>query len=260
MPIQTWGDMNKSQIDSTLIVTRISEMISEHNDDPTAHMADDQSIGLHRINDVLDHPQSSVLGDKATTSELDTRTSFESFAGWVTSGFVSNDLFPGARIQSQNEEAVFEQGILNCIFNKSDAYFDWTKDSLIESVFNEEIWNDDYYFYFGWFLYTSPTSIKGLGFKVVNNVIYGFLGNGTTTQFTGTLGAGIHSMVNLRVMWEASTKSATFFVNGVPIATLTDATVSGSASNTQLGYQLDDPNEGGAVIHIQQVHVTLSLI
>lgn len=258
--MDTWGLVQKSAVDPETIEQAIARLITAHENDASAHLGAGESLEAHKSADIIDHPASSVLGDKATTSELDTKTSFESLTGWITSGYVSNDLFPGANIASDDGAGTFAQGILKCIFNKSDAYFNWDKDALLETNLNEEIWLDSYKFYFGWFKYTSATSIKGLGFKVANNVIYGFLGNGTTTQFTASIGSGIHEMVNMRVMWDATLKTATFYINGTPVATLTDANVSGSATTTQLGYQLDDIGDTGEVIHIQQLHTTISLI
>jgi hypothetical protein len=89
--------MTKSQVDSTLIEERISAMIAEHNDDPTAHMADSQSIGLHRINDILDHPAGSTLADKWTMSEMEFTTNFENLNLFTKVGTV-NQLWPGINI------------------------------------------------------------------------------------------------------------------------------------------------------------------
>jgi hypothetical protein len=86
MPIENWGEMTKSQIDATKIEERMTQMISEHNDDPTAHMADDQSIGLHRINDVLDHPQSSIVPDKMSARFPTYTNSFCNASSWESAG------------------------------------------------------------------------------------------------------------------------------------------------------------------------------
>jgi len=99
MSTETWGLLPKSQIDSTLIEDRVAQMIAEHNDDPTAHMADDQSIGIHRINDVLDHPVGSTLADKWTMSEMEFTTTFDNLTLFVTTGHVTQ-LWPGVNIHT----------------------------------------------------------------------------------------------------------------------------------------------------------------
>jgi hypothetical protein len=86
MSIETWDLLAKNQTDPENIEAAITRMISAHNDDPTAHMADDQSIGLHRINDVLDHPVGSVVTDKVDYRELSFFCNSADFSNWSKGG------------------------------------------------------------------------------------------------------------------------------------------------------------------------------
>lgn len=77
-----WGGVPKAQDDSTTIDDAIAAAVSAHNDDPTSHMAAGQSIDVHRTNDVLDHPQGSVLADKGTQTEWVMQDSFSTTDVW----------------------------------------------------------------------------------------------------------------------------------------------------------------------------------
>lgn len=62
--MDTWGSMPKNQIDDQLISEAITEAITAHEADPTAHMGDGESIDMHRQNEVIDHPAFSIVDDK----------------------------------------------------------------------------------------------------------------------------------------------------------------------------------------------------
>jgi len=78
----TWDSLAKNQTDPTLITEYIATAIANHESDPTAHLADAKSLGLHRTNEVLDHPAGSVLADKATLSEITSKNNMQSGEGW----------------------------------------------------------------------------------------------------------------------------------------------------------------------------------
>lgn len=73
MSVQTWGQLNKSQIDSTLIEERVSEMIQEHDDDPDAHLDNGQALTSHRAAEIIDHRAYSIVEDKIATGEISSR-------------------------------------------------------------------------------------------------------------------------------------------------------------------------------------------
>lgn len=64
MSIETWGEMNKSQIDPEKIEGAIDRKIGNHNDDPDAHLADGQSLKSHRASEIIDHVARSIVNDK----------------------------------------------------------------------------------------------------------------------------------------------------------------------------------------------------
>jgi len=60
----TWGDLPKNQIDPQLITEAITEAINAHESDPEAHLGAGESLEMHRQNEILDHPASSIVADK----------------------------------------------------------------------------------------------------------------------------------------------------------------------------------------------------
>jgi hypothetical protein len=70
MSTETWGLMPKSQIDAETPEEAIVRLIAEHEADPEAHTGVDESIAVHRENDVLDHKAGAVKNDKLSMTEF----------------------------------------------------------------------------------------------------------------------------------------------------------------------------------------------
>jgi len=64
MSIEVWGIMNKSSEDPEKIEDAIGRIVEEHNDDPTSHLEDGQSLTSHRASEIIDHRAESVVNDK----------------------------------------------------------------------------------------------------------------------------------------------------------------------------------------------------
>lgn len=64
MSVETWGDMPKSQEDAQKVNEAITQAISDHNDDPEAHLGPEQSLQSHRASEIIDHVARSIVGDK----------------------------------------------------------------------------------------------------------------------------------------------------------------------------------------------------
>jgi len=60
MPIICWGNQAKSANDTTRIEQAIDEYVERHNENPNAHMGADYALGAHRLQNVMDHPYSSI--------------------------------------------------------------------------------------------------------------------------------------------------------------------------------------------------------
>ena len=64
MSVEVWGLMNKSSIDPEKIEEAIDRIVQAHDDDPTAHLDDGQSLTSHRASEIIDHRAESIVNDK----------------------------------------------------------------------------------------------------------------------------------------------------------------------------------------------------
>ena len=86
MPVICWGPLAKSAQDSTTIPEYIAGKISEHNADPSAHGLDSYAIYNHRVADVLDHADNSVILQKLLFNRFIIQTQFETIDSWSKYG------------------------------------------------------------------------------------------------------------------------------------------------------------------------------
>lgn len=70
MPIICWGALGKAADDPTTIDDEIAAYILRHNVDPNAHNLGGYSLNNHRVDDILDHPDYSVVSDKITADQI----------------------------------------------------------------------------------------------------------------------------------------------------------------------------------------------
>lgn len=96
--IHTWGDLPKNQTDDQLITEAIAEAIAVHEADPEAHMGVGESIDMHRKNDIIDHPASSIVSDKFSRKMVSFSDNFTDLSLWGALGNVSNSIFPTLEI------------------------------------------------------------------------------------------------------------------------------------------------------------------
>lgn len=77
MGLFNWGALPKAQDNPQTIDEAISAAILAHEEDPTAHLGDGESLEQHKANEVLDHPQASVVADKIGASDFIYTYNFE---------------------------------------------------------------------------------------------------------------------------------------------------------------------------------------
>lgn len=59
-----WGNLSKTNSDSTLIDEAIGAAVASHNNNPDAHLGTGQALQSHRAADIIDHLAESVVNDK----------------------------------------------------------------------------------------------------------------------------------------------------------------------------------------------------
>jgi hypothetical protein len=260
MSTEIWGQLPKAQDNSDTIDDAIAAAIAAHDADSEAHLATGAVLGDHRENEALDHPAGSVWADKLTAHEIDITTNFESIDGWNTSGNVRVVLFPGVVISHDDGEGGGEgPASMYAVMSLTPYYFDFGKDTLFDVVLVEEAQVDDYRFFLGYFNYVSDTDLRGIGFKIVDNNIYGFVGRSGTLQLTSALGSGVYTSVKLRVVWNSTEKKAYFYLNGAEVATITDASASGEITSATPRFNLPQSAGEFAQFHISQLRIAKEL-
>jgi hypothetical protein len=65
-----WGNLPMSQDDNRTIAEYVADMIAEHNESADSHNLPNQSLYVHKANDIIDHPAGSVKNDKTSYHDL----------------------------------------------------------------------------------------------------------------------------------------------------------------------------------------------
>lgn len=214
-----WGTLPKAQDDATTIDEAITAAIAAHNADPTAHMDDAASLGIHRINDVIDHPAASVLADKATASEVILQTMFENPAVFDIGGSPSF-AFPGFLLQPSGTTI---SGADSVTINGENQgmLFNFSKDMLFQFVlFADLLSNTKFVFQIDGG--EGPSTERNMGLEIIGTTAKFFVAknDGTSKTYvtwTGYGGAETH-VVRLQIV--GSTHTAYFFVDGVEIGSV----------------------------------------
>jgi hypothetical protein len=214
MTIETWGMMAKSQIDPTKIEERMTEMITEHNEDPEAHLGAGKSLETHKSNEVLDHPQSSVVADKVSTGQNLINTFFETVAGWTIYADYSLNFLSYLLLRTTTT-----------VDNIASAYFeefptmtvnDFDKDLMLQVTFNGDASNyGDLYFALG--IADDMENYVGVGFLVTNLSLIGRYNDGDTlsTVALATLTAG--RTYTIRAFINSASSNVEFWLDGILI-------------------------------------------
>ncbi|MFA5080875.1 MAG: hypothetical protein WC472_04630 [Candidatus Paceibacterota bacterium] len=73
MSLPVWGNLAKSQTDAEKIEEAIVRLITEHNEDETAHLGAGQSLQSHKAAEIIDHLAESIVEDKIGDGEISSR-------------------------------------------------------------------------------------------------------------------------------------------------------------------------------------------
>lgn len=82
-----WGQLEKALDDNETIEEAIARLISEHENDSSAHANSGESLETHKTQDVMDHPQSSVVPDKLDYRDFNFNFNYQDIAGFDSTGY-----------------------------------------------------------------------------------------------------------------------------------------------------------------------------
>lgn len=212
-----WGTLQKAQDDSETIEEAIARLISDHNDDPTAHLGTGQSLEQHKSEDVIDHPPGSLLADKSTMSELAVRILFQSLAGWTYTGSV--DITDGPSLYLYIEDGATEESRIWTSPQVPANFLNSAYNMVFQALLKYSLGTTDYESYFGFFSGTDSTP-DGFGFVVEGGTLYGHAKNGATQHRTSAISVDVTEAHIYRAYLDSALETVSFFVDGVAVGSV----------------------------------------
>lgn len=222
---ETWGMLQKSQIDSETIEEAIDRIVASHETDPDSHLGEGESLQSHKASEIIDHVVGSVVADKLSHSDQYHFCSFESLDNWNLTGSTELSGWPGVRLSVEPGVSDFSR-IRSTIVNNGD-FMDWTKTIFFQSSFflDSEV---AVKFFCGLGYVNSETDIDGFGFWYYDGDVKGYLGNGSTLSFTSAITVDPAVPHVYRAQWDPEAKTCYFFIDGVQVGTLSLASTPSS--------------------------------
>ena len=240
MSITNWGELTKALDDPETIEEAIERLISEHNDNPDAHLGENGALLSHKASEIIDHLAYSIVSDKIAEwievkmkgsfarSDFHWATIFESIDGYDVSDPDYVEVgYTGVRIKTSisanNYQSIQRQIFLNPAIS-------WINSMKMRAGL-QFVDNDNQNFWIGVgdcvSLLPNPT-IRHIGFKVINDTIYGTVANGTTES---TLNCGtITELAKTVFSFEYDGSAVEFFIDGVSKGSITTNIPSGSSN------------------------------
>lgn len=217
MALPLWGQLEKSQGDDQTIEEAIAAAIANHEADSEAHLGSGESLESHKTEDIIDHPQGSVLADKQTMTELSASTIFESLDGWSTTGDVATGDIPGMRIYV--ESGWQDEGSISTQPQVPKNFRDSGKDMLFQMLAHFDITTTDIDANFG-FLNGLDVTPDGFGFVVDDGDLFAYARQSTNENKSSAISIDLTLDHVYRVFLDATEEEIYYFVDGTLVATL----------------------------------------
>jgi len=209
--LENWGGMTKAQDDSTTIDEAIASAILAHEEDSESHMGAGESIENHRENEVIDHPQGSVVADKGASGQISIPFTFDNISYWDKTAYQYVLTNPGILMSTStvadNWASIYLQEYP--IF-KADSF---AKNLMWQIVVETDYSNNgDYIFYLG--CSSADEGLSGISFEIVNGTLKGYQNDGYTTENVTLCTWVPGKYYTLRYFANLSTGKGEFWVNG----------------------------------------------
>lgn len=217
MSLPLWGQLEYAQDNPETIEEAIARMIVEHEEDPTAHLGDGESLAMHKSESVIDHPQGSILGDKYTNQEFSITPTFESTdRGYTISGAGLSFSIAGVRMETSG--TINTTRVLRASGQYSPAYFDGVKATTFQ--FTAKLVDTTAYTAYGLAGTNGILEVgPGIGFKFIDNALYACEvyvdGGGDPQEVTSAITGITLTNSNIYRVQLDTDGTLYFFVNGV---------------------------------------------
>jgi len=220
MSIPIWGLLQRALDNPQTIDQAIAAAIVAHEEEPTAHLGAGESLQAHKNDNIIDHPQGSVLGDKYTNREFTVMPTFSSFDhGYTRSAAGLSYSLAGVRMQTGG--TINTTRLIRASGQFSPAYFDALKETTFQ--YTARMINTTSYRAYGVAGTDGELEVgPGLGFKFENNVllaveIYVDI-NGDPQEVTEVIAGYTITARHLYRVHLTSAGVATFYVDGDEVA------------------------------------------
>jgi len=229
----TWEHLAKNAVDAEKIEEAIQRIVEEHNEDSEAHLGEGQSLTSHRASEIIDHLAQSIVADKIKYwAEIKVRgtferddihwfTVFESSDGYQKNpygsgkAYCSNGIFRLSTGATNNSEA----RILKDLYGTFD--FSWDKHRKARfTVVPQSV--SDVISYIGTGSQPYVGDREFLGFKIVDNVLYGIVNDSNGENLLDLNVTLVSTAVKRLVYILTPGEKIEFFVNGVKKGEITE--------------------------------------
>lgn len=229
MNLPVWGQLQKSLDNPETIEEAIIRLINEHAADPTAHLAEGESLNMHKTDEVIDHPAFSVVNDKVPDGglsyrwfPLDRTVIFSNMgeAGWAITTSTGSSGFQyvgNLSIQSGNVSgryAIADSGAGWRDYVRWDSYWIWQVSAVIFSHANQTLTfgpcQSNYI----------DGSRDGVFLRFHNGAVQWGISHDYGTEITRTLDIADFpedETLLIRMFWNSDNETLTLSVNGVTI-------------------------------------------
>jgi len=234
-----WGQLAKAQDDNQTIDQAVAAAIAAHEADADAHTGAGESLETHKSQEVIDHPEGSILADKESHSEIIIKSAFESLDNWTTVGTVTLEGWPGADLYVIWGGPDLSRLYSNLLYHTNWLYYD--RNILIQATFwvSEANHTKTYFFLGG---YVNDNNIYGFGFQIIGSVIKGFWGQGANPTFTADLGVDLTPHV-FRAEYNDTNENVKFYIDGILKATIEKISGLADVDEPSLEYRIMTTDE-----------------
>jgi hypothetical protein len=249
---ETWGLLDKSQVDNQKIDEAITEAIADHESDPDAHLESGESLQSHKASEIMDHKIGSVVADKLSHQDQIYLCTFESLDRWVLTGSEYGTFWPGVVLWADGSAPVFSS-LTTELFGPAE-FLNYSKNMLFQTcAWIAETANKTVIMGFGRIV--SSDVVDGFGFRIINGTLYGYWHDGSTRNLATISGVDIYALHVYRAQYDPTTLTVTFYVDGVQKGTITLASAPGSEDG-ECCFYLKSTTTAEAYLNVRNVMIS----
>lgn len=221
MGLFNWGALPKAQDDPQTINEAITEAIASHESDPTAHLGAGESLEQHKSNEVIDHPEQSLVPDKIDSSWSHFFSDVASVDGFFTEGYAFSE-FPGARLYVVDGEQAISKvfSTMDLLAGRGILTSDFVLNFMARATENNSSFRWSFGFYTGQAGLGAWNSGNGVRFRFEGSNLYAEAKSTSQTLTTQITGVDITALHSYRIFYNSTDAKIYFYIDGLLKASL----------------------------------------